>query len=118
MFNNAFQIIINMVKVPFKGYLSFLVLWLIRKKSMTGAEVTEELERRKGHKPSPGTIYPVLKDLKDMGLITMDKEKRYSITKKGEKELHMTLHTFLEIFHDVDEMKSCCGEDECRGKHC
>jgi len=106
-----------MGKIPFKGFLSFLVLWLISKKSMTGAEVTEELERRKGHRPSPGTIYPVLKDLKDLGLISMNKEKRYSITKKGTKELHTTLHTFLEIFHDFDEMKSCCGEHECRGKH-
>jgi DNA-binding PadR family transcriptional regulator len=106
-----------MSKIPFKGFLSFLVLWLINNKSMTGAEVTEELEKRRGHRPSPGTIYPVLKELKDLGLVSMDKEKRYSITKKGMKELHATMHTFLEIFHDFDEMRSCCGECNCHRKH-
>jgi DNA-binding PadR family transcriptional regulator len=107
-----------MSKIPFKGFLSFLVLLLINNKSMTGAEVTEELERRRGNRPSPGTIYPVLKELKDLGLISMDNEKRYSITKKGTKELHMTLHTFLEIFHDFDEMRSCCGGHNCNRYKC
>ena len=46
-----------------KGFLSFLILWIISKRKMTGAEITQELERRRGHRPSPGTIYPVLKYL-------------------------------------------------------
>lgn len=91
-----------------KGFLSFLILWLISKKSMTGTEIAIELEKRKGHRPSPGTIYPVLKDLKDKGLLNVDEDKRYSLTKEGKKELEMSLDTFFETFCDVDEMRSRC----------
>lgn len=89
-----------------KGFLSFLILWLISKKSMTGVEVTLELEKRKGRKLSPGTIYPVLKNLKDKDLLSMDENKSYSLTKKGIKELENRLSMFFKIFPDINEMKS------------
>lgn len=91
-----------------KGFLSFLILWLVSKKSMTGAEIALELEKRKGHRPSPGTIYPVLKDLKDKGLLLVDENKRYSLSKRGERELDIHLKSFFNTFCDVDEMRSCC----------
>ena len=91
-----------------RGFLSFLILWLVSKKGMTGAEIALELEKRKGSKPSPGTIYPVLKDLKDKGLLSVDKDKRYTLTKNGKKELEMSLNMFFETFCDVDEMRSQC----------
>jgi DNA-binding PadR family transcriptional regulator len=93
-----------------KGFLSFLILWLISKESMTGTEIAIELEKRKGHRPSPGTIYPVLKDLKDKGLLSVDENKRYSLTKRGEKELSDHLSTFFDTFCDIDEMRSCCSK--------
>ena len=98
-----------MTHCKMKGFLSFLVLWIISKKSMNGAELALELEKRKGSKPSPGTIYPVLKDLKDKGLLSIDGYKRYSLTSRGKKELDMSLNTFFETFSDVDEMKSQCN---------
>ena len=91
-----------------KGFLSYLILWILRKKSMTGAEIAAELEERKGHRPSPGTIYPALKELKEKGLISADKNKKYSLTKKGEKELKSACSAFCRVFHDVKEMKKCC----------
>jgi DNA-binding PadR family transcriptional regulator len=91
-----------------KGFLSFLILWLISKKGMTGSEITEELEKRKGNRPSPGTIYPVLKDLKERGLLSIDKDKRYSLTDAGKKELETHLNSFFETFCDIDEMRSKC----------
>ena len=91
-----------------KGFLSFLILWLINKKKMTGAEITLELEKRKGNKPSPGTIYPVLKDLKDKGFLIIDGNKQYSLTQNGKKELEENLHIFFATFCDVDEMRSKC----------
>lgn len=94
-----------------KGFLSFLILWLVSRKSMTGAEIALELEKRKGRKPSPGTIYPVLKNLKEKGLLSIDENKRYSLTQKGEKDLEIHLNSFLRTFHDIDEMKSCCCKD-------
>lgn len=91
-----------------KGFLSFLILWLVSKESMTGTEIATELEKRKGTRPSPGTIYPVLKDLKDKGLLSVDKNKRYSLTKRGEKELEIHIGTFFDTFCDIDEMRSSC----------
>jgi DNA-binding PadR family transcriptional regulator len=91
-----------------KGFLSMLILWLVSKKSMTGAELALELEKRKGHRPSPGTIYPVLKDLKEKGLLEVDENKRYSLTKRGKDELDVSLNTFFQTFWDIDEMRSCC----------
>ena len=96
-----------MTHCQMKGFLSFLILWLVSKKSMTGAEITLELEKRKGHRPSPGTIYPVLKDLKDKGLLSVDDNKSYSLTKRGRKELDIHLKSFFATFCDIDEMRSC-----------
>jgi DNA-binding PadR family transcriptional regulator len=89
-----------------KGFLTFLILWLVSKKSMTGVEIALELEKRKGRKMSPGTIYPVLKSLKDEDLLSVDENKSYSLTKKGMKELETRLNMFFKIFPDIDEMKS------------
>ena len=74
-----------MTQCEMKGFLSFIIMWLVNKKNMTGAEIALELEKRKGHRPSPGTIYPVLKDLKDKGLLSVDEDKRYSLTNRGKK---------------------------------
>ena len=91
-----------------KGFLSFLILWLISKKTMTGAEIASELEKRKGKKPSPGTIYPVLKHMKEKTLLSIDENKRYTLTEKGKKSLEAHLDEFIKTFYDIDEMKSSC----------
>lgn len=91
-----------------KGFLTLLILWIISRKSMTGAEIALELEKRKGRKPSPGTIYPVLKQMKERKLISIDENKSYSLTEKGEKRLKDHLQAFIRTFHDIDEMKTCC----------
>ena len=93
-----------------KGFLSFLVLHLIAKKPCSGEEIRQEMERRKGHKPSPGTIYPVLKTLSENGWIfevdSPGKEKVYQITTKGKKEHEASLHRFVALFCDLgDEFK-------------
>jgi PadR family transcriptional regulator PadR len=93
-----------------KGFLSFLILWQISKRSMTGAEIALELEKRKGRRPSPGTVYPVLKHLKDQGLLSIDANKSYSLTDRGRRELKVHLDTFFKTFHDIDEMRSRCKQ--------
>jgi len=97
-----------MTHCQMKGFLSFLILWLVSKNSMTGAEIALEMEKRKGHRPSPGTIYPVLKDLKDKDLLSVDEDKRYSLTNKGKRELKIHLNTFFDTFCDIEEMRSRC----------
>jgi Fe2+ or Zn2+ uptake regulation protein len=57
-----------------RGLLGFLILFLLSKKPMHGQEIANELEKRRGEKPSPGTIYPALKSLKDAGFLSEEKE--------------------------------------------
>jgi DNA-binding PadR family transcriptional regulator len=90
-----------------KGNLTYLIIWILSKKKMNGSEIAKELEKRKGSKPSPGTIYPALKELKAKGLITADKDKRYSLTPKGASELKKMCCLFSRIFYDMKEMASC-----------
>ena len=91
-----------------KGFLSYLILWNLGKKSMNGVEIAKDLEKRRGSKPSPGTIYPALKELKEKGLIAADKNKTYSLTKKGKKELKTACGLFFQAFYDVKEMACGC----------
>jgi PadR family transcriptional regulator, regulatory protein PadR len=87
-----------------KGHLSYLILWIINKKSMNGSEISKELEIRRGTKPSPGTVYPAIKELNKKGLISADKNKSYSLTEKGKKELHSSCKSFCKMFYDIHEM--------------
>jgi PadR family transcriptional regulator, regulatory protein PadR len=91
-----------------KGYLSYLILWMLSKESMNGSEIARDLEKRKGSRPSPGTLYPALKELREGGLIVADKDKRYRLTKKGKDELRSACCAFSRIFYDVKEMVGCC----------
>lgn len=79
---------------------------------MRGCRISEELERRRGSRPSPGTLYPVLKELKEKGLIQSDENKVYSLTEKGEKELRSALNCFRVIFYDAEDMFQCCNPNE------
>ena len=96
-----------------RGFLTFIVLKLISKKNMSGEDIRQEIQKRKGSKPSPGTIYPVLKILNENGLIEEVKNgaktKKYKLTKKGKRELEIATGKFCEIFYDM--------KDEF-GKHC
>jgi PadR family transcriptional regulator, regulatory protein PadR len=87
-----------------KGFLSYLVLWIVGKKSATGAQIISDIEKRKGHRPSPGTIYPVLKELKERGLVCCDKGKKYSLTPTGKKELNSACGAFCHMFFDFTDM--------------
>lgn len=72
---------------------------------MTGAELASELKKRKGKKPSPGTIYPLLKHMKESNLLLVDENKSYSLTKQGKQILEEHIQTFIKTFYDIDEMK-------------
>ena len=91
-----------------KGLLSYLILWILSKKSLTGSEIAEELQRRKGTRPSPGTIYPALKELREKGLVRADKAKAYSLTKAGKAELRKACACFSRAFFDAKDMFECC----------
>jgi PadR family transcriptional regulator, regulatory protein PadR len=87
-----------------KGYLSFLVMWILKTRKLKGSEIAVEIGKRKGSKPSPGTIYPALKGLKNQGLIKADKDKKYFLSPKGKKELSEGCKFFCSMFYDFKEI--------------
>ena len=97
-----------------KGFLTFMILWMLRNEPKTGTDIMNELEERRGHRPSPGTIYPVLKMMTERGLLTVDDDKRYSLTEEGREELERSLDHFFTMFFDIDDMREACI---CKGKH-
>ena len=73
---------------------------------MSGEEIRVEIEKRNGQKPSPGTIYPVLKTLSEYGWLQSKehgKEKIYRLTKDGKRELAEATRRFISIFCDMGE---------------
>ena len=87
-----------------RGFLGFLVLFLVSKKSMHGQEIADEIAKRKGEKPSPGTIYPALKGLKESGFIKEEKDGKtisYNLTPGGKKALLIAKRKFTKTFLGV-----------------
>ncbi len=71
---------------------------------MYGEELAQELEKMKGGKPTPGTIYPALKQLKEKGQITSHKEGKkviYSLTDEGRKGIKEAIDYFCNAFGPV-----------------
>jgi PadR family transcriptional regulator, regulatory protein PadR len=85
-----------------KGFLEFQVLALIDNHGMCGNEIRKEISKRRGSIPSPGTIYPVLKNLAKKNFIKEEissgKEKKYHITINGKKELIKSKKIFRMMF--------------------
>jgi PadR family transcriptional regulator, regulatory protein PadR len=88
-----------------RGMLGFLILFLLSKKPMHGQEIADEIARRKGEKPSPGTIYPALKNLREMGFILSDEKEgktiTYAITDRGKNALRISKRRFIRTFLGV-----------------
>ena len=88
-----------------RGMLGFLILFLLSKKPMHGQEIAEQIARRKGEKPSPGTIYPALKNLRQLGFIASDEKEGktivYSLTDRGKNALRTSKRRFIQTFLGV-----------------
>jgi PadR family transcriptional regulator, regulatory protein PadR len=90
-----------------RGFLSFHVLRMISQQEMSGDDIRRELERRKGCMPSAGTVYPVLKALRQGGFIqeiaAEGRTKKYKITEKGKREAERATKQFVAIFCDLKD---------------
>jgi PadR family transcriptional regulator, regulatory protein PadR len=92
-----------------RGMLSFMLLWLLSNRSMCGQELADELGKRRGDKPNPGTIYPALKELANRGLIKSHPEGRtvvYELTVSGRSTLARSLEYFEKVFGDILSISS------------
>ena len=86
-----------------RGLLGFLILFLLSKKPMHGQEIANELASRRGEKPSPGTIYPALSNLKDLVFFEGKEGKiiTYRLSAKGEMALEIAKKRFMRTFLGV-----------------
>ncbi|MGE0784037.1 MAG: PadR family transcriptional regulator [Sandaracinaceae bacterium] len=78
---------------PERGEVRYLVLDALASGPSHGYEIIQTIEQKTNgaYKPSPGSIYPTLQLLEEMGLITESdaegKRKRFALTEEGKKEL-------------------------------
>lgn len=87
-----------------RGFLSFTIMWILRKKEMYGQELAEELERMRGTKPNSGTLYPALKELEKQGMVETRKEGRkkiYTLTDAGHEGAMAACEYFCSVFGDM-----------------
>src|SRR5215211_6983920 len=88
-----------------RGMLGFLILFLLSKRPMHGQELADEIARRRGERPSPGTIYPALKNLRQAGFIREENKDGktivYSLTPRGEGALKIAKRRFTRTFLGV-----------------
>lgn len=68
-----------------RGTLKNIVLLSLMESKKKGIHIIEEIEKRSMGfwRPSPGTIYPYLKELQSEGLISKDIDGYYALTEKG-----------------------------------
>ncbi len=77
---------------------------------MHGQKIATEIARRRGTKPTPGTIYPALKDLNERELIKGEKQGKkviYSLTDEGREGIEEACEYFCKAFGEIfEEYKS------------
>jgi DNA-binding PadR family transcriptional regulator len=87
-----------------QGDLKYVILRLLEEKPRHGYDIIKELESRFGgsYAPSPGTVYPTLTMLEDMGfarvVLQEGGKKIYEITDEGRKHLAEHSTTVDDIF--------------------
>ena len=91
-----------------KGDLKYVTLDLLRERPAHGYDLIRALEERfRGfYSPSPGSVYPTLQLLEDMGYVSADQQegkKVYSITEEGRKFLEENRRSVDDIWGRADE---------------
>jgi DNA-binding PadR family transcriptional regulator len=94
-----------------KGDIKYVILDLVGEKPRHGYEIIKELESRfyGFYSPSPGTVYPTLQLLEELGWVKSHEEegkKVYEITDKGQAELKERKEKLGGIWDRVDNWGS------------
>jgi DNA-binding PadR family transcriptional regulator len=92
-----------------QGDLKYVILSLLAEKPRHGYEVIKAIEERFGgaYSPSPGTVYPTLTMLEDMGYASVRQEesgkKVYEITDAGRQYLADNRSAVDDIFSRITD---------------
>ena len=109
------------VGIP-KGFLFYGVLRMLSQKPMSGSELAEEIDRKTGWRPSPGSIYPLLAKLKERLYVEEVESqeaglKRFVLTDKGRgllseyetkeeifgRKFHSIRRIWFRLYREMDE---------------
>lgn len=101
-----------------RGFLKILVLKALGDGPKTGYSLMKFVEERMGAKPSAGSIYPLLDQLKDDGMVTVkdiERTKEYKLTPKGKAQLEIVEQKRNECISNflqgMKMMSALTGED-------
>lgn len=107
-----------MEDIPLRGILKLLILKELEKSDNTGYALIQKISAKTSKKPSPGSVYPLLKELTNSGFLkvrTEGKKKIYSLSEKGRKVLDEASKREKEvIIKKIEVLKSSgiISEDE------
>jgi DNA-binding PadR family transcriptional regulator len=101
--------------------VKYFILSALTTREMHGYELITSLAKITGRKPSPGQIYPVLKQMKALGYVTVKerhdgkrKLKYYKLTTSGRKAFEIMSHKFETIIRSVmQERIKICAHCNC-----
>ncbi len=100
-----------MKKIILKGFFEPLILAILQKESLHGYALMKKIEELIYIKPSPGTLYPLLRKLEVRGFVKKRKVGRrivYTLTKKGLRKVE-TLKKLRKEFRKT--LMEIAGED-------
>ncbi len=102
-----------------EGHLKIGVLKILSKQEHSGYDLMKEIEQHTGRKPSPGSMYPLLKSLQQEKLISardVGRSTTYSLTPSGKHHLKTLLSNRSAILHHMQQnlrfMEEVCGEKQ------
>jgi len=102
--------------MAFKGYLKLMILRILKDGAMNGYELMKTIAKKTGSKPSAGSIYPLLEELRKKRIVqvkSMKRKKIYTLTKTGklqlndvEKKKHELLDAVVKRARAIDHIFS------------
>jgi DNA-binding PadR family transcriptional regulator len=71
-----------------RGWLRPWIISMMARSPKNGAEIIDEVEKMSwgGWRPSPGSVYPLLDDMTQEGILKKRDDGRYELTEKGKEE--------------------------------
>ena len=88
------------------GNLQHIVLHKLSESPLSGYSLQKEIERASGHKPSFGSIYPILENLAKQKLVSVHQEGRkkiYTLTLAGKEQAKQSKAKYTEHIEGIIE---------------
>ncbi len=95
-----------------RGLLKLLILTELDNNEATGYELIKRISSRITKKPSPGSVYPILKELASSGVLVCREEgskKVYTLSKKGKELLEKIYYTEKEAIFNKAKILRLAG---------